>query len=64
MYIEFDNAQVISDLNKSHFQTVGTKARLKWVEQYNKGKKGKTIYNFPDETDGSQREESRLKKKN
>lgn len=56
MCMEFDNMQVIGDFNKSPFWTIGAEAKVKWVEQCNEGKKETTIYSFPEETDGSQRE--------
>lgn len=40
-------------LNKGHCWTMGTEARLKWVEECNEGKKGKTMYNLVKEIDGS-----------
>lgn len=36
---------------------MGAEARLKWVEDCSKGKKGKTMHNFPKDMAGSFRDE-------
>ena len=53
MCLELDKMQVISDFNKGQFQIPGIEVGLKWVEEHNEGKKGKTVHHFPKEMDGS-----------